>query len=547
MTLALRYAVRSDVGLLREGNEDSAYAGPHLLAVADGMGGHAAGEVASSATITTMAALDTDQIGGDLAGALADSVANANMRLQELIIADPATEGMGTTLTAILWYGGHAALCHIGDSRAYLLRDGQFYQITHDHSLVQSLVDEGKITEEDIPTHPHRSLLLRALDGRTVAEPDLSVHETMPGDRYLLCSDGLSGVVTEQTLHQTLRSVPDLDKVTTQLVELAIKGGGPDNITCIVADVIEVQPSSAPPTRIPTFAGAAANVVPASSDTTPASGIPADLGGVPGGPGGPERPSSPATRAMHHLTRTKPQAALPPDEDDPSRAWQQDGNGYHPGYSGDEDADDYSGGFPADARRRRRWPIVSTVLVLLVLVVGGGLFAGWRYVQGQYYIGVTGGHVAIFRGVDQDVAGISLSSLVHQYPLKAAQLDSDSRAQVSQTISYGSLASAQSVARHLQQQATHCQQGYQALEKWQQENQQYQRKLAAYNKLSPAQKKKQHKPAAPAAEPTNPASEQCAPSTAFGIPASALPGQAGQSGQSGTNQKSSSPPPRKPA
>ncbi|MBO0877474.1 MAG: serine/threonine-protein phosphatase, partial [Pseudonocardia sp.] len=247
MTLALRYAVRSDVGLLREGNEDSAYAGPHLLAVADGMGGHAAGEVASAATITTMAALDRDQVGGDLAGKLADAVASANMRLQELIIADPATEGMGTTLTAILWAEGHAALCHIGDSRAYLLRDGQFYQITHDHTLVQSLVDEGKITEEDIATHPHRSLLLRALDGRTVAEPDLSVHETMPGDRYLLCSDGLSGVVTEQTLHQTLRSAWDPDKAAIQLIELAIKGGGPDNITCIVADVIDTATASAGP------------------------------------------------------------------------------------------------------------------------------------------------------------------------------------------------------------------------------------------------------------------------------------------------------------
>ena len=138
MTLALRYAVRSDVGLLREGNEDSAYAGPHLLAVADGMGGHAAGEVASSATITTISSLDSERPGIDLVSALAEAVAMANMRLQELVISDPATEGMGTTLTAMLWLDGHAAICHIGDSRAYLLRSGQFYQITHDHTLVQS-------------------------------------------------------------------------------------------------------------------------------------------------------------------------------------------------------------------------------------------------------------------------------------------------------------------------------------------------------------------------------------------------------------------------
>jgi len=259
MTLALRYAVRSDVGLLREGNEDSAYAGPHLLAVADGMGGHAAGEVASAITVTTITPLDAKDPGPDLVSALADAVATASLRLQELIISDPEIEGMGTTLTALLWWEGYAALCHIGDSRAYLLRDGQFAQITHDHTLVQSLVDEGTITEDDMATHPYRSLLLRALDGRTIAEPDLAPFETYPGDRYLLCSDGLSGVVSEQTLHQMLASVQDLDDATLRLVELAIEGGGPDNITCIVADVIDARSSRVPPTRQPVFVGAAAS------------------------------------------------------------------------------------------------------------------------------------------------------------------------------------------------------------------------------------------------------------------------------------------------
>jgi PPM family protein phosphatase len=258
MTLALRYAVRSDVGLLREGNEDSAYAGPHLLAVADGMGGHAAGEVASAATITAMAPLGTEDPGPGLVSGLADAVAAASLRLQELISCDPAIEGMGTTLTALLWSQGHAALCHIGDSRAYLLRGGQFVQITHDHTLVRWLVDEGEITEDDVATHPYRSLLLRVLDGQTIAEPDLTPFETCPGDRYLLCSDGLSGVVSEQTLHQVLSCVRDLDEVTLRLVELAIEGGGPDNITCIVADVIDARDSRVPPTWQPVLAGAAA-------------------------------------------------------------------------------------------------------------------------------------------------------------------------------------------------------------------------------------------------------------------------------------------------
>jgi len=259
MTLALRFAVRSDVGLLREGNEDSAYAGPRLLAVADGVGGNAAGEVASAATIKTIAALDAEDPGPDLIGALADAVATANLRLRELIISDPALEGMGTTLTALLWSRGYGALGHIGDSRAYLLRDGRFVQITRDHTLVQSLVDEGTITEDDAAVHPYRSLLLRALDGRTIAETDLTLLQTYPGDRYLLCSDGLSGVVSEQTLHQVLASMRDLDEVTERLVELAVEGGGPDNITCIVADVIDAHSSRVPPTRQPLFAGAAAD------------------------------------------------------------------------------------------------------------------------------------------------------------------------------------------------------------------------------------------------------------------------------------------------
>src|SRR5580693_1731489 len=259
MTLELRYAVRSDVGLLREGNEDSAYAGPRLLAVADGMGGHAAGEVASALTIASMAELDAEQVSGDMLKVLAMAVAMANARLQEKIIANPAVEGMGTTLTALLWSDGHAAICHIGDSRGYLLREGELYQITHDHTLVQSLVDEGRISADDVSTHPQRSLLLRALDGRSIAEPDLSVHESLPGDRYLLCSDGLSGVVSDETLRDTLATIADPEAVTRQLIELALHGGGPDNITCIVADVLDTETTRLPSTRTPVLAGAAAN------------------------------------------------------------------------------------------------------------------------------------------------------------------------------------------------------------------------------------------------------------------------------------------------
>ncbi|HJZ08992.1 MAG TPA: protein phosphatase 2C domain-containing protein [Trebonia sp.] len=539
MTLALRYAVRSDVGLLREGNEDSAYAGPHLLAVADGMGGHAAGEVASSATITTISSLDSERPGIDLVSALAEAVAMANMRLQELVISDPATEGMGTTLTAMLWLDGHAALCHIGDSRAYLLRNGQFYQITHDHTLVQSLVDEGKITEDDVATHPHRSLLLRALDGRTIAEPDLSQLETMPGDRLLLCSDGLSGVVTEQTLHQTLSSVWDPDKAALQLVELAIKGGGPDNITVIVADVLDTQTSSIPPTLEPVLAGAAS----LSSATDLRS---------------PARQSSPATRALR-LARTAPQQVVP--DDAPPGDWT---NGFHSpagqaqglaatrasGQAGQltdepavgtgrhshrarrhrlDDDDDYA----PQHDGRRRWPIVTTLLVVLVLFILGGLYGGWRYVQGQYFIGVQNGNVAIFRGVNQNLAGISLSSLVQRYDnLPVAQVVPSDQAMIHQTITESSLTASQSLVGQIQSGVTSCQQKWQELVTWNSADQRYRQELALYK----AKQTKTPPKNKPGLQPATPDITECASASAFGIPATALP-----TGQQPVTQPSTAP------
>jgi PPM family protein phosphatase len=554
MTLALRYAVRSDVGLLREGNEDSAYAGPHLLAVADGMGGHAAGEVASAATITTIAPLDDARhLGPDLVGALADAVATANLRLQELIISDPAIEGMGTTLTALLWADGYAALCHIGDSRAYRLRNGQFLQITHDHTLVQSLVDEGKITEDDVATHPHRSLLLRALDGRTVAEPDLAQLETLPGDRYLLCSDGLSGVVTEQTLHQTLSSIRDPDKAALQLVELAIRGGGPDNITCIVADVMDTQASAVPPTWTPVLAGAAQ------------IGAPADLRQ-------PVRQSSPATRAMR-LTRTAPQPAVP--DESATGAWpggprdgytgsfqaagfESDGFGGRTGgfgtgpydtkgferVPGDEDEDEYDQ--PGGRRRghrasrhryddddsdnyghrgRRRWPIVTGALVLLVLLLGGGAYGAWWYNEQQYYVGVHDGYVAIFQGTNQTVAGINLSKLHTPTTLEVSKLGLDDQGQLNQTISKGSVADAEALINTLQGESNTCHTQWMTLVAWQAKSVAYQKYQNELVKVEHSKPKIKVPPVdAPGPQPAAPNVDDCAPASAFGIQPSALPG-----------------------
>lgn len=236
--LTIRYAVRTDIGLIREGNEDSAYAGGRLLAVADGMGGHAHGEVASAAVIEALKSLDVDVPSGELLNALDHAVRRADGTLREMQSADPSLRGMGTTLTALLWSGDQLGLVHIGDSRAYLVRDGEVFQITHDHTLVQSLLDEGKITEAEAASHPRRALLLRALDGQHDFQPDLEVFQARAGDRYMLSSDGLHGVVAPAEIARVLLSVQDRDQAAADLVKLAIDGGGPDNVTVIVADVI---------------------------------------------------------------------------------------------------------------------------------------------------------------------------------------------------------------------------------------------------------------------------------------------------------------------
>jgi protein phosphatase len=236
VSVAIRYAVRSDKGLVRGNNEDSAYAGPRLIAIADGMGGHAGGEVASKIVIGAMEDLDEDRQIEDLITALREAVEDANESLSLQVSQDSKLEGMGTTLTALRFSGSKVGLVHVGDSRGYLLRDGQLSQITHDDTYVQSLVDVGKLTADEAMHHPRKSVILRALNG-TVVEPDVSIREAIIGDRYMLCSDGLTDVVRPETLREAL-SEGDPQDCADRLVALALRGGGPDNVTVIVADVV---------------------------------------------------------------------------------------------------------------------------------------------------------------------------------------------------------------------------------------------------------------------------------------------------------------------
>ncbi|MCW2878250.1 MAG: hypothetical protein JWQ95_2350 [Sphaerisporangium sp.] len=235
--IGIRYAVRSESGLVRTSNEDTAYAGTRLLAVADGVRGPG-GNLASAAAIDALKPLETKAVpAGDLLGALADAVAQADRAIQGIAESTLSGEAV-TTLTAMLWSGSQLALVHIGDTRAYLLRDGEIFQITHDHTYVQSLVDEGRLSPEEAASHPQRSLLVHALTGTGRSKPDLSLHTAVAGDRYLLCSDGLSTVVVTESLRSVLSGTGNPEQVLDELVRLAYAAGAPDNIACVVADVV---------------------------------------------------------------------------------------------------------------------------------------------------------------------------------------------------------------------------------------------------------------------------------------------------------------------
>lgn len=407
MPLTLRYVARSDAGLVRDVNEDSGYAGPYLLAVADGMGGHAAGEVASQAAIEELVQAEGDPSGTDPLETLGHALESANERIRQLVHDDPSREGMGTTVTAFLWTGKALAKGHIGDSRAYLLRDGEFAQITHDHTFVQTLVDEGRISREEAGVHPARSFILKALQGQPDLDPDFDLIDVRVGDRLLVCSDGLDNArVSDDAIAAALTSIGDIEQAANELIRLAKAGGAPDNVTVVLADVLNADKEREPDDTVEAYlVGAAADNMPDDAKRSHRS------------PGA----------ALRSLL----------------------GAGAH------DDGDDFEARrYAPQPPRRFRWVRALGITAVLGLIAWAGLTLAKGWVDEQYYVGEHSGEVAIYQGLSQELGPIRLSTLYEQAGgLPISALPEVYQAQVAATIPADDVADAEDRVENLRERA----------------------------------------------------------------------------------------------
>ena len=371
--LRLSYYAISDVGRVRKDNQDSGYAGPWLLAVCDGVGGAARGDIASSTAVSELRQLDERPGSADLIVRVTDGLHEAHESIAAQVDQDPALSGTSTTATVALFDGHRIAIGHIGDSRGYLYRAGELSQITTDHTFVQSLIDEGRITEEEARVHPHRNLILKALDGIHDTDPDLFMLELVPGDRLFLCSDGACGVLPDGRIADIL-STGSPDFAAVELVRASLEAGSSDNVTCVVADVITDEQAAADEHYAalePLLVGAAAELkrrLPRGLFRGHRSG---DTGEME-----PIRAEIPDDIPF----------AITADPIDPELAR-------------------YAPQPPARFLWARRLLVVAVVLGLVWI----GLAAAWSWSQRQYYLGEQDGVVVIYRGISADVPGLELS------------------------------------------------------------------------------------------------------------------------------------------
>ena len=396
--LTFRYVAHTDTGLRRSANQDSGYASPRLLVIADGMGGAAAGDLASSEVMHIIRELDSDNVEPDAISALEQAVTKANTRLGQLIADDPAVEGMGTTLDALLWDGQKFAFAHIGDSRVYRLRGGELTQISKDHTFVQSLIDEGRISPAEARVHPHRSLILRAMLGRDDNGADLSWVQPMLGDRYLLCSDGLTDMVTDDVIRSALQS-ETIDMAATELVRLALEAGGYDNVTVVIGEFVEA--GTEPDDRLSSSDGQPQLVGAAAGQARPRTGE------------GTSGSDTATTASAEYDPEELRYAPRPPS--------------------------------------RMRWVRWAAVLVLVALIVGAGGAWAYNWSQKQYFVAAQDGKVAIFKGVQADIPGITLQHVEQVTDVELETLPKFRRQQVEAGIEASSKADAEKTVAELDQ------------------------------------------------------------------------------------------------
>jgi PPM family protein phosphatase len=409
--LALRYAALSDVGRVRKDNQDSGFASEHLLVIADGVGGAVRGDLASTTAVQAMRRLD-GPVEGDALEALAGGIHRAHDRIAELVEHDPELDGTSTTITSALFDGTRIGVAHVGDSRGYLLRDGTLSQLTKDHTFVQSLIDEGRITEEESRTHPHRNLILRAVDGVHETDPDLFYVDLAPGDRILLCSDGASGVLDSERLADIL-GTGTVDFAVVELVRAALDAGSSDNITVVVADVEEAGAGPRP----------TGFVVVGAAEEQP-------------------RQAGHASKSFFRGHRGGDTGEIEP-------------------VPGDPDADAASADpeelrYAPRAPHRGRWRRGVAVLLVLILIAAVAGFFGYRWSQQQYYVASYDGKVAIYRGVQADVPGVSMHHVSDVSDVTIASLDDAYVEQVDSGISADSRSDADNIVNRLTKLARVC-------------------------------------------------------------------------------------------
>lgn len=406
MSLNLNANALSHVGKVRANNQDSGYAGIDLFVVADGMGGYAGGDIASAAAISVLKDLDHSYSPDEnIEEIITESVLRANREIVQLVEERPNLARMGTTISALLRTGNTGYLAHIGDSRIYLFRDGKLVQKTSDHTFVQRLVDSGRITPEEALVHPRRNVLMRVV-GDVDVEPmlDFEKVELRAGDRWLLCSDGLSGYVPEVQMSHILQTTKSIDQANSKLINIALANGAPDNVTSIIVEVTTDEI----PVRQTVIVGSA-------GDPDIKKGLP-------------ERKTFSFSSLLQSM---KPSG---PVEDYVT-----------------ENQEDYLREIIAEDRRRDRFRKLRWMIALLIALgaIAAGLWFGYQWTQTQYYVGVSDGHVAIYQGIHQQVGPISLSEVLQVTDIEITSLPPYRQTQVIQTITADDLKNAQDIVRQL--------------------------------------------------------------------------------------------------